>query len=72
MGLWLRLLKNSRPFIGFERTLFNPHFKNNLNPYQMISNNGINPQERLKICLSKLFYYVYFKMRLGVFLTFCD
>ncbi|EJB47571.1 hypothetical protein HPHPA17_1020 [Helicobacter pylori Hp A-17] len=32
MGLWLRLLKNSRPFIGFERALFNPHFKNNLKP----------------------------------------
>ncbi|EJB50834.1 hypothetical protein HPHPH24C_1137 [Helicobacter pylori Hp H-24c] len=29
MGLWLRLLKNSRPFIGFERTLYNPHLKNN-------------------------------------------
>ncbi|EJB33829.1 hypothetical protein HPNQ4053_0888 [Helicobacter pylori NQ4053] len=26
-----------------------PHFKNKpKNPYQMLSNNGINPQERLK------------------------
>ncbi len=32
----------------------------------------LTPQERLKICLHKLFYYVCFKMRLGVFLICCD
>ncbi|EMH04403.1 hypothetical protein HMPREF1406_00504 [Helicobacter pylori GAM239Bi] len=49
MGLWLRLLKNSRPFIGFDLTLYNPHFKNNLKiPIKCCQIMGLTPIKTLK------------------------